>query len=117
MNCYLCIALLREKNKCPGCRSFDKQEPVSIARCKIKNCELIKKNILKYCSSKCNKFPCQRLKNLDERYRTKYSMSMIDNLNMIEQEGIRKFIESEEKRWVEGDRIFCVHNKKFYDVY
>lgn len=38
INCGICRAYLREKNKCPGCRLFNAQEPVSIARCKIKNC-------------------------------------------------------------------------------
>ncbi len=37
MNCGLCYAYLREKNKCPGCRLFNKKEPVSIAKCRIKN--------------------------------------------------------------------------------
>ena len=43
-------------------------------------------------------------------------MSMIDNLNEIEQKGIRRFIESEEKRWIKNGKIFCVHDKKYYDL-
>jgi len=120
MNCNLCIAYLREKRKylcsCPGCRGNNKDKPNSCIRCIIKNCEILKKNNWKYCSVKCEKYPCQRLKNLDKRYRKKYVMSMIENLGFIEKNGIRKFIKSEEKRWIKDNKIFCVHNKKYFDI-
>ena len=31
------------------------------------------------------KYPCQRIKNLDKRYRTKYRTSFIDNLTMVKE--------------------------------
>ncbi len=98
MNCGICYAYLREKNKCPGCRLFDAQEPVSIVWCKIRNCELIKKGKVKFCFE-CDSFACKRLKQLDKRYRTKYNMSEIDNLEYIRKNGIRKFVENEKIRW------------------
>jgi hypothetical protein len=119
MNCNLCSAYLRKEGyirKCPGCRGNNNDKPNYCVRCKIKNCKIIKKNNWKYCSIKCEKFPCQRLKNLDKRYRTKYMMSMIDNLNNIEKKGIRKFIKQEENKWIKGNKIFCVHNKKYFDI-
>jgi hypothetical protein len=116
MNCALCIAYLREKNKCPGCRAIDKHMPVTRVRCKIKNCGVIKKNNWKFCSIKCKEFPCLRMKNLDKRYKTKYCMSMIDNLNKIEKKGIKEFLKMEEKKWIKGNKIFCVHNKKYYKI-
>jgi hypothetical protein len=114
MNCNLCMGYLREKNKCPGCRDLNKDNAISCLRCVIRKCEILKKNHWKYCSIKCKKFPCNRLKSLDKRYRTKYEMSMIENLENIEEKGIRKFIKLEEKKWVRGNKIFCVHNKKYY---
>jgi hypothetical protein len=110
MDCGICLAFLRDKNKCPGCRLFNKQEPVSIARCKIKNCEVIQKGKVKFCFI-CESFPCYRLKHLDKRYRTKYKMSMIENLDNIKKFGIRKFIKSENKRWAcpECGGTICVH--------
>jgi hypothetical protein len=99
MNCGICIAYLREKNKCPGCREFDNNEPVSIARCKIRNCELIKEGELNFCSAKCDNYPCTRLKNLDKRYRTKYNMSMIENLKYIKKKGVDKLLEKETIKW------------------
>jgi hypothetical protein len=114
MNCSLCVAYLREKNKCPGCRLIKNDKSISRLICKIKNCDVIRENNWKYCSVKCKEFPCDRLKSLDKRYRAKYKMSMIDNLGDIEKKGIRKFIHMEENKWIRGNKIFCVHNKKYY---
>jgi hypothetical protein len=113
MNCNICKAHLREKNKCPGCRFFNAKEPVSIARCKIKNCKKLKGK--KFCFS-CKTFPCERLKHLDKRYRTKYSMSEIDNLKFIKEKGVKKFIDHEKKRWIKANKVYCVHDKKYYEI-
>ena len=43
-------------------------------------------------------------------------MSMIENLEDIEQKGIKKFIKQEEKRWIKDNKIFCVHRKKYYTI-
>lgn len=112
MNCAICMGrLLREKNQCPGCQGNDANKPKNCVRCVIANCDFLKISKLKYCSSKCEKFPCIRLKNLDKRYRTKYKMSMIENLHDIEESGIRTFIKNEKIRWAcsECDGIICVH--------
>lgn len=98
MNCGICIAYLREKRKCPGCREFNKNEPITIAKCKIKNCETFKKDKSKFCYE-CEVFPCDRLKHLDKRYRTKYHMSMIENLKFIKENGINEFLIKENKKW------------------
>ena len=109
MNCGICSAYLRDERKCPGCKKAGQKFH---ATCIIKNCDKIKK--IRFCSDKCEKYPCQRLKSLDKRYRTKYGMSMIENLENIRKNGIRKFINKEKKRWIKGNKIFCVHNKKYY---
>lgn len=112
MNCAICMGhLLREKNKCPGCRGDITNKPASCVKCVIINCEFFKVHNLKYCSSKCSKYPCTRLKKLDKRYRSKYDMSMIENLENIEREGIRKFVSNEKVRWAcsECGGIICVH--------
>ena len=98
MNCGICYAYLREKNKCPGCRLLKSEMPISIARCKIRNCENITKNKVKFCFE-CDNFPCKNLKHLDKRYRTKYHMSEIENLENIKKNGIRKFIKNEKIKW------------------
>ncbi len=109
MNCRLCLGYIRERNTCPGCRMINNQNSQSRNRCRIKNCDQIAK--IKYCSDSCAKFPCVRLKQLDKRYRTKYGMSMIDNLKMISEFGIRHFIRNEKEKWTcpECGEIICVH--------
>lgn len=114
MNCSLCWGFIREKNTCPGCLkidSQDQQKSKSRTRCKIRNCEQLANGKSKYCSEHCESFPCARLKQLDKRYRTRYGMSMIENLKMIHEVGIRVFIRNEKIKWMCpecGDRI-CVH--------
>jgi len=115
MNCGICMAYLREKNKCPGCRGIDITKPVTVARCKIKNCVTFQKDKSKYCFQ-CDEFPCVNLKHLDKRYRTRYSMSMIENLENIREFGIRRFVRNEKVRWAcsECGGIVCVHKGYCY---
>jgi hypothetical protein len=110
MNCGICMAYLREKNTCTGCRGVNTYKPVTRVRCKIKNCKTFRDDKVKFCFE-CGNFPCDVLKHLDTRYRTKYNMSMIENLENIRDDGIRKFIKNEDVRWTCtncGGKI-CVH--------
>lgn len=113
MNCGLCMAYLRDKNKCFGCRSDKTMKSKYIDGCKIRNCEILKNGKKKYCFE-CENFPCLRLKQLDTRYRKKYQASMIENLNMIKEEGINKFLENEELKWTCSGcgGTICVHRGK-----
>ena len=116
MNCGICMAYLREKNKCPGCRG-DRQDLLKYCgNCIIRNCAILKENNWKFCSNKCEKYPCTRLKNLDKRYQIKYNMSMIENLNSIEELGIGAFVKDEKTRWVcsECGGTICVHRGYCY---
>jgi hypothetical protein len=110
MNCRLCIAYARDKNACPGCRGDDSGKPKTRVTCRIKNCKKLGHGKARYCSG-CDRFPCDRLDHLDERYRTKYGMSMIDNLEYIKKSSIRRFMSSEKERWTcpECGRLICVH--------
>ena len=112
MNCRLCRAYIREKNACPGCRGDDNLKPKTRALCRIKRCKMLKAADLRYCFD-CGEYPCDRLDHLDIRYRTKYGMSMIDNLENIKQVGIRDFIKQEMSRWTcpKCGEIICVHEQ------
>jgi hypothetical protein len=111
MNCEICVGHIREKNKCHGCREIDAYESSYGRKCTIRSCQILKNGNWDFCSDKCEKYPCSRLKNLDKRYRTKYGMSMIENLGNIRNLGIEKFIESEQSRWKcpECGKLLCVH--------
>jgi|GEM_PF-166276 len=110
MNCTLCIGYRRDKNRCGGCVPGGASTPNYTRKCIIRNCNELKKARRPYCFD-CDIYPCKRLKQLDKRYRTKYGMSMIENLESIRQSGIRKFISAERKRWIcrQCGSIVCVH--------
>ncbi|PLX03128.1 MAG: hypothetical protein C0595_08250 [Marinilabiliales bacterium] len=99
MNCGICIGHLRDRKPCGGCfKKEDVNKPKHCRSCSIANCELLKKTESGLCFE-CEKYPCTRLKNLDKRYRLKYGMSMIGNLDFIKDAGIENFIQYEEERW------------------
>ena len=113
MNCAICVGHLREKNVCPGCNGADDLKVPHCALCRIKNCEQLASGRSKFCF-RCDRFPCLRLKQLDKRYRTRYGMSMIENLETIRASGIRAFVEAERRRWTcpECGGIVCVHRRE-----
>jgi hypothetical protein len=116
MNCGICMAYLREKNKCPGCRLFNANRPITIAKCRIKNCATFQTGKSKYCFE-CDEFACGNLKHLDKRYRTRYHMSMIENLENIRELGILRFVRNEKVRWActECGGTICVHRGYCYN--
>ena len=97
MNCGICKYYYREKNQCPGCRADDEDKLKGCRECIIVNCDVIKKGA-EFCSE-CSDIPCKRLKNLDKRYRTKYHMSMLENLEFIKEKGVPAFLEKEKQKW------------------
>ena len=116
MNCSLCIAYqFKEKdlNKqgfhrkyCPGC--IPRGENCTHMR---DACELLANGNIRFCFE-CESFPCKRLKALDKRYRTKYHMSMIENLNYINEFSMEEFLTKERDKWrcTECGATICCHN-------
>ena len=115
MNCGICKGHLREKKKCPGCRGSDTNKSPSRVKCVIKNCEVIKMNQSGFCFE-CRKYPCRKLRQLDKRYRTKYLMSMIENLEYIGDNGIQKLLVREQEKWQcpECGGVVCCHDDTCY---
>lgn len=114
MNCRLCWGYIREKNTCPGCRDLARPESRksrSRSGCVVTNCDFLAGSKNPYCSERCDRFPCSRLKQLDKRYRGKYGMSMLENLRRIGESGIRRFIRDEKAKWAcpECGELLCVH--------
>jgi hypothetical protein len=98
INCGTCISYLRARNKCFGCRvNFDSKRK-TCRLCKIKNCEHLAKGSLTFCNE-CEIFPCDKIKYIDKRYRTKYMASLIENLVSIKEIGIEKFLVNEAEKW------------------
>ena len=111
MNCGLCMAYVRDRNGCSGCRAGDEGKSKSCLACTIRNCEVLHSGEWAFCSSDCENYPCPRLKRLDARYRAKYRMSMLDNLEAVREVGIEVFVESEQERWAcpACGGLQCVH--------
>ena len=116
MNCGICIAYLRKERRCPGCRGDDSNKSASHLKCIIKNCEVIKTNKSGFCFE-CAEYPCRRLRQLDKRYRTKYAMSMIENLESIKKIGLVAFVGEEKERWrcSKCGGTICVHRGYCYN--
>ncbi|MFZ7131997.1 MAG: DUF3795 domain-containing protein [Eubacteriales bacterium] len=110
MNCRLCMRFQRDKKQCEGCNGDNTFKTSSCLNCIIKNCSIIQNSLSGMCYE-CHKFPCRRLKQLDRRYRDKYHMSMIDNLEIIKTFGMDVFLQKEIKRWrcSKCQSIVCVH--------
>lgn len=110
MNCGICLGYLREKNRCPGCRGGGAGAPSYCGRCIIRKCELLAATTSSFCYE-CAKYPCRRLKELDKRYRTKYGMSMLENLAFIRDNGLAAFVRKEGERWrcPSCGGVICVH--------
>lgn len=111
MNCSICIAFLGgQKTKCLGCRI------------RKKNCAFLKKTREKLSKEKitycfeCKQFPCIQLKKLDDKYKKRYEMSMIENLNEIKEKGIKSFLKKQQEKYncPECKGTICVHDNKCY---
>jgi rubredoxin len=98
INCGTCIAYLRPKNKCPGCRVIKDDKSKSRLACIIKNCEQLPATSSAFCIS-CNRFPCKRMKQLDKRYSTRYHTSLIQNLRTLNEMGMTDYLSSESIKW------------------
>ena len=93
MNCGICVAFFgytmkgeKRKHQCCNCRSRDR--PCAFIK---KECDKLATKQIEYCFE-CIDFPCANLKTLDNRYREKYGMSMIENLKYIQTKGIDQFL-------------------------
>ena len=112
MNCRICLAYFgyttsgkKRKIRCVGCKPTDK----SCAHLK-KYCKYKTINKVEYCYE-CSDFPCEQLQKLDNKYRERYDMSMIENLEHIQNNGISDFLKQQQKKYQcpECGGVICVH--------
>lgn len=112
MNCALCIGYQRKKKPCAGCNLENTNKPKHCIQCHIKTCNLLEQTSSGFCYD-CTKYPCTRLKQLDKRYRTKYRMIMLENLDFIKSQGMNAFLEQETRRWscLDCGQLASVHRE------
>jgi len=116
MNCTVCVTYLAgkhdlnrkgfKKRYCPGCRPRGKN-----CTFMADQCDRVGKGLVRFCYD-CPDYPCRRLKDLDKRYRIKYHMSMIENLDFIKAQGMESFLKKEAAKWCcpECGGVICCHN-------
>jgi len=110
LNCGVCYAFLRKKNRCDGCLVESDRKIGYCSRCAIKLCNEHDNADFTYCFE-CSRFPCQRMKRMEKRYVEKYHLSLLGNLKDIHESGFHHFISSENAKWICpncGD-VLCVH--------
>ena len=118
MNCAVCSRYLAYLNgldrpQCPGCQAcntsctylFEKcsginQGPTAAAR---------------FCFE-CDRYPCQGIECMDKRYRENYGMSVIENLERIQELGLRGFADEQYRkhRCARCGGLISVHNRKCF---
>ncbi len=98
INCGTCKAHLRVKNNCCGCLLESGSKVNHCKTCKIKNCDMLKMTKSKYCFD-CKKFPCDRIRHIDKRYKTRYNTNLIQNLLSIKEIGMKNYLVEESKKW------------------
>lgn len=110
LHCGLCRAHIRNRRPCPGCRGDDDNKSNACITCAIKNCQHLAAGGHQFCFS-CTKFPCPELRHLDHRYRTKYGVSAIANLERIEAVGIKQFVADARDAWScsKCGTVLCMH--------
>jgi len=99
------------KTGCKGCRIINKN--CAFIR---RDCPKLRKKEIEFCYE-CEKFPCQNLKKIDKTYSERYSLSLIDNLYRIEEVGVEKWLQEQEKLYTcpECEGEICVHDSECYD--
>ncbi len=103
MNCALCVSYQAgqldlaakglKRKTCPGCRPRGKG-CLHLAS----SCGKLAKNQVDFCFE-CADYPCRRLKDLDKRYRTRYHMSMLENLESVRTKGMQAFLTQQGDLW------------------
>ncbi len=114
INCSRCKAHLRENKPCAGCNVDSDQKPKHCFRCTIKLCNERRENA-RFCFE-CPKYPCVTLRHIDKRYRTRYSVGLIANLEEIRESGLAGYLETEKLREACSNcgGIVCIHDRKCY---
>ena len=116
-NCATCVAYFgytmagkKRKDACLGCRPKNK----SCAFLK-QHCRLLDKGEVEFCYE-CTDYPCIHLQKLEDRYTSKYHVSIFENLNFIRDHGMEKFLKIQKEKYQcpTCGGIICVHTDRCY---
>jgi hypothetical protein len=120
MNCGICKAYLAYSHGVP----LQKGKVTHCTGCLVrnKNCAFIKRDCpkkvgkqLRFCNE-CTDMPCKNFSKIDELYRARYGMSMVENQKLIKEKGMEAFLKSQAEKYLCpscGD-VVSVHDGKCY---
>lgn len=123
MNCGICDRYLAYSHQLPK-KSKKSRKIVYCIGCRPrdKNCSFIKKKCVNgkiykidFCFE-CEIFPCENLKIIAKKGKETLNYDLVENLYLIQEKGISRFIENQEKIFKCdkcGDTI-CIYNQKCY---
>lgn len=120
MNCGICKDYLAYSRGVP----YKKGEITHCSGCRVRNkkcafiktgCLKLRKNQVRFCFE-CSDMPCGKLDVLDKRYRERYGMSMVQNLNEIQDNGMEYFLKTQREKYrcTNCGDIISVHDGKCY---
>lgn len=103
MYCGLCSSylahlhqVLRQRGKftyCTGCRPRNKT-----CSWLKRHCERIEKQTVQYCFE-CPSYPCTPLEQLSSRYRTRYGLDFLQNLELVQGQGEEALLDALSDRY------------------
>ena len=120
MNCGICKAYLAYSRGIP----YKKGEVSHCTGCLVRNkncafikrdCERIRKKQIRFCYE-CERMPCNELAKIDSYYKARYGMSMVENQNVIREQGMDEFLKKqyEKYRCPDCGDVVSVHDGKCY---
>jgi len=99
INCSLCLAYLRKKNRCNGCLAPENQKRRHLQVCQMRKCEKLRQTESKFCYA-CMDYPCTRLKQIEKRYRVKYNVLIYENFKVIKKSGLDEFMKQQKEKYL-----------------
>ncbi|NND15286.1 MAG: DUF3795 domain-containing protein, partial [Eudoraea sp.] len=121
MNCAICSRYLSyvndlKRSQCIGCRPGNKKCTYLFGKCSGINANLKGNATASFCFE-CDKYPCQQINRMDDRYRSNFEMSVKGNLDCIKRIGVDKFAkeQDEEYRCSTCGGLISIHNGKCFN--
>lgn len=112
MDCTVCYKQLAERKtikRCHGCQRDDATLPKHCRNCRIKTCA--KERQLQHCFD-CWEYPCLLIRNLDQSYRKRYQVSLIEQGFFLKEHGFDDFFTVERERFgCECGGIVSLHDQ------
>jgi hypothetical protein len=121
MNCAICsnyLAYINNLNRsqCAGCRPSNKKCSYLFKKCTGIN-SLLDGNAVATSCFECSQYPsCKQINRMDKRYKSNFNMSVKENLEFINKEGMGEFLEDQYSKYQcpKCGGLISIHNRKCF---